>query len=478
MFKFDSTHIFASYIKQKLATFNLPKYKIYTKANKEYFERYGTESKEIIGTLEYHVKDNQGGDTNSSGLSTHTRYIQYIKDGRIKEYVIKQQNDGTFLPGKWVDIGPYDALKPKVFNYDRPDLNYTKKLLLKNNTYDYYTHEYLGDYLRFKRDYNNVDLMPLYNCFSNHICTQFYADINGNIFDTSDTNYKIYYFPVKLFKEYTIAISSELPIEICCGIYGKYQDSRIKFAPLYTATYQRINSSIFSAPFLYTKLTSLDSLVHIDSAVELAQNEGDLKMFIKVPVANKSSIVVLEGNYCNYNDTIFTLSSRETNHAVTNYSTEDRVIDSNAAGDITWQSCQDFSHFKAVTPLQLLKLNTGESYPFADRLVEYLVDQAITPEDTIIDNVERVKTVMEYNNHDFTNTSFWEDKIRCIAYDYITTQADDRSHASSPTNVQLNTFDINHDILGYIDRTVEVNYSAKHKDNNVTIAGVDIYKGE
>ena len=46
----------------------------------------------------------------------------------------------------------------------------------------------------------------------------------------------------------------------------------------------------------------------VDSEAELAQNERDLKLFIRVPQSNTSTIVVLEGNYLNWNDFTATLA--------------------------------------------------------------------------------------------------------------------------------------------------------------------------
>jgi hypothetical protein len=105
--------------------------------------------------------------------------------------------------------------------------------------------------------------------------------------------------PVNLFQTYTVAINSESPVEMCCGIYGDYPDPRDKFKDLPRLTYKRVSQSLFSAPFLYDLLTydKLGSLINSTLAMELLQNEGDLKLFIKVPKTNNSSIVVLEGDY-------------------------------------------------------------------------------------------------------------------------------------------------------------------------------------
>lgn len=95
MFNFESQHILTGYIKQLLASFNLPKY----------------------------INEEEG----------------------------------------------YIITKDYNYYYNKPVKNYTKNLQVQNNIYNSYTHEYLGDYLRFQRDYNHLDLMPLYNCFSNKL---------------------------------------------------------------------------------------------------------------------------------------------------------------------------------------------------------------------------------------------------------------------------------------------------------------------
>ena len=107
-------------------------------------------------------------------------------------------------------------------------LNYTKKLNIKDGVYDSYTHEYLGEYLRFLRDYYNVNLMSLYNCFSDRAATNINLKFsiskridseNSEIINcefADDDLYKLYVVPVKLFKNYTIAIDSAQAVELCC----------------------------------------------------------------------------------------------------------------------------------------------------------------------------------------------------------------------------------------------------------------------
>lgn len=579
MKKFNTSDLFTGYIKQLLHDFNLPKYKVYTRAHKDYFEKHPTESPEILGTEKY-----INGDT-----SLNIRYFPYIKDGEIQEYI----------NGKWTNIRENKPGYDKTYTYNKKILNCTKNLKINSNVYDSYTHEYLGDYLRFHRDFLDLNLMPLYNCFSNRACDKLklnwtIGDVENNgakiTFDTSDSNFKIYMIPVKLFQKYTIAIDSAYPIEMCCGIYGDYQDKRPKFVNIPKYTYKRVATSLFSQPFLYDLLAYTDdnetnTLLErfLDNEkIELAQNECDLKLFIKIPVQNDSSIVILEGDYRNWNDNLYAdkpyiqinvdayytsvptttaqndigkvylvnqndgtdvrlykviaatqpNETADKNHLVQTYvgelfgldpedefmssrfnfvyddsiSTKKTLVeafddyknlttteftkpfiayfnnkynnDSIGKGpslllitkglvkrnnkttvnlDTHLQSIANNHNFVLATPLQLLHLNTKEQHPFADRLIEYLVGNAITnSENEIYDNVRRAQKALKSNVQDtyysINIPGVWSNSMRILFYEYMT------------TNKQTNKFNINHDILGYVDKDVEKYYQATFDD--------------
>ena len=452
MFKFNDTNILTGYIKEMLASFNLPSYKVYTRQQREHFEETGEESNVIVSQ--------EASKASEVAPEKHPCFVSYIKDGSVQQYV-KNKEDNSYT---WKVIAD-----PYLYNIFVP--NETKNYVIKNNIYDYYTHEYLGEYLRFIRDFHNVDLMPLYNCFSDHICNNIELtfdigkeDKKSITFSGSNPEYKIYMLPVKLFQKYTIAIDCQQKYELCCGIYGKYLDTREVFRQIPGKTYKKVMGQ-FNKPILYDLAELLPSKLAIGSDADkkqweetmtwLAKNECDLKLFIKLPASNNSSITVLEGDYRSWNDSYGVGINKAQNKTVLNFEASDE--------------CLSNSNLKLITPLQLLKFNTGKSYPFADRLVEYLLGNTITPLDEIADNIKRVQTIALKNGQVNKADGIWTDKLQKILYSFM----------NSEELTQSNKKETDHDILGYADKDVENAYYAKMTNGGVeTLLQVDLYKNE
>lgn len=438
MQKFNNSNIFTGYLKQLLHDFKLPQFRVYTKENKRYFEKYGKELHIIESEPD---RDNSGPE-----YPTHVRNIVYLRNDKFQKYV----------NGAWETINLGQELKKTANNYTR--------LSIKDQIYDSYTHDYLGRYLRYIRDMHNIDLMPLYNCFGYETPNELKIEIaDGDkttaTFDSSDNNYKIYILPARFFQKYTIAIDCAKTVEICCCLYGRYQDKRSLIEELYKKTYFKTSHAIFSQPFVYDKLSDIDEFLSKESVLELGQSERDLKLVIKLPADNRSSITVLEGDYHNWNDErLFGPGVRierpTHNRAIINFEADDDSLENLA--------------FKPITKLQLLCLNTGESYPFADRLIEYLSDNAITDLDTISDNVARAQKILSENGNAIKQNGAWNDRMRLMFYDYMN-QGRERNNISDDG--------VFHDMLGYVDKDVEKWYKSKNADGSDrnSLADIDIY---
>ena len=549
MFKFNNNHIFTGYLKQLLASFNLPKCRVYTKELEKQQADYETNiqnwksaldsreakrevlKKELESNLakinnettpvkdlpdlkterikklkeyagcqaeiytlkklisnypniipttyhsNYPIYPSTIPDDSQPKYPTKMRYAPYLKDGYLQVYTDGEWHNchSSFDSSSSHDKFHKNAKIPYAqipYSYGQKILNYTKNLQIQNTVYDSYTHEYLGDYLRFHRDFANINLMPLYNCFSNRACPHLDLSFTiGNNYEVkfkTDQSletalYKYYMVPVKFFKNYTIAIDSSASIEVCCCIYDEYHNKDNDFIEIPKLTYQCFGDLQFKTPVLYTKLQNLNSLLldpeHAEN--DLCQQEDNLKLILKIPANNNSSIVILEGDYTKYNDSaaktgMEAAALTEHNKTIINYENLD--------------ACEFLSD-KLITPLQLLRTNTGESYPFADRLVEYLVGNAITVNEEIKDNVVRAKTIIGANCEPevysiVPEDGIWEPILQCLVYDYI--------NNTPKTNIH----DINHDILGFIDKDVEKWYAAKNNGAETTIANVDIYKDQ
>ena len=128
--------------------------------------------------------------------------------------------------------------------------------------YDSYTHNYLGRYLRFYRDYTGIDLMPLYNCFAEtSVTTLDIKDNTGTSLMKSDSEHTIYIVDILPYHEYTIYIDSQFGVECIAGYYdndalfdlGSLKTEGVAFP--YKSTYMKEGGCKFNKPFVYDKLS-------------------------------------------------------------------------------------------------------------------------------------------------------------------------------------------------------------------------------
>lgn len=416
MLKYNNNHIFTGYLKQLLSNFNLPTCKVYTKDFANYFDKYGKEDPRVLESI------------STLGKGCIAVQTNYIKDREIQHLYWDYSNNGDRKTCYW------RKSSEAIFDPEVALPGVTKTLKSTGIEYDQATHEYLGDYLRFIRDYYDVNLMSMYNCFSNKICNNITCSIKSNItidFNSYDPNFIIYVLPVKLFEKYTIAIDCHSGVEMFCGLYGKSLDTSNKAKSIITKTYLKLNNCSFRRPILYDKLSSdfwnfeTDSANTLSALVDekrtfatrwdIIAREKDLKLFIKVPASCRSSITILEGDYRGYNDYKYDFEQIGSGSldGVWRYKANHTVVNLNNKVD------DSETKFKPISKLQLLELNTGESYPFADRLIEYLSGNTITPLDNISDNIQRVQKIASNNQYYPKIKGLWDDKLQKLVYDQI-----------------------------------------------------------
>ena len=416
--KYNSNHIFVNYIKQLLSSFNLPQIKVIDNNTPVRFEGV------------YINKDTE----------------------QVESYKTIVDKSGKAI---------LDKSSLHHYSFNDPLLNMTKNFIIKDNIYDNYTHKYLGNFLRFIRDYTGINLMQLYNCFSNEIPLN--LDIRFELnnkqlinISSKDTNYRYYILPVKLCKEYTIAIENTSAIEMFCCYYDGNNlidgvshsgeeintNSNKKLASL---TYKKINNSFFNKPFLYDNLLNIDKSEFYE---EMLQYEKYLNLVIKLPYDCKSSIVVQEGNYLANNDYEYDNYNKKKKLNTPQYF---RINSIDKDGNYIMSTNTLPKDY--LTLNQLTNMNNYISYPFADRLLEYLIFNVITPIDEIDKNIYRTQLglLSRYNNGKvgtklFTgHAGIWDDKLREVIYRI----------AVEESTAEGRVIDNNFDILGYVDKDIE-----------------------
>jgi len=304
--------------------------------------------------------------------------------------------------------------------------NITTKFIGKTNFYDSETHYYLGEFLRSIRAIDSIDLMPLYNCFGGEYIDGIYfekptdTEKTGNskledfgITRTSvDSGYKILSVPIKFGREYTIAIDSDCGIETIPVIYsqtGIIEDRTIKLLQVNSGACHKFDRCSFQG-----RDVMVSALTYVDStsggtgteAEFLGQYEKFLRLLIKVPSSNKSSVVVFEGNCANIiNTNTRNINIHKSLVPASNNPDDKNVIEvpQNLVGMITTPKMNFF--------------NDGNIYAFSDTLIQYLLLGVICGVDPINENIIRVQEYISSNEFRKANGSVYTKPYRRGVWD-------------------------------------------------------------
>lgn len=312
--------------------------------------------------------------------------------------------------------------------------NITTNFVSNSYEYDYETHKYLGEYLRMVRDLHDIDLMPYYNCATNKIADNIrirydktnreYRVISDNI---KDDGFKTIIVPIKFNQDYTIYINSSFPTKLTSIFYDGYNK-----VTQFKSDILEYSSMSFSKPVLY-KVTQQPELNRNDMFYRKY-----LTLLVQVP-KRCNQIIVLEGNYVNNK----LKTSNLTNEVTQVYFGE---------CDINDLPQTDIDNYCKVYP-SLIRGLKNEMYAYSDRLIEYLLLNAITQEDDISKNIERVQSYISgYECDKFNGIRFklpftkgvWNNEMRLFIYNLVT---------KNFTNKKVDSITI--DVNGFVDKDSE-----------------------
>ncbi len=216
--------------------------------------------------------------------------------------------------------------------------------------------------------------------------------------EEASADYRVVAVPVLFDTTYTVALSCDSDIMMSGVIYDNGMIPVNKLSTDQEINTDRRNMKSTYSEYLYhsiaikrnTQFTSpftfsipLANVVFSSDAKlsetvkrELYQRQKYLYMIIQLPKNVETSIIVLEGDYTN--KTIFN-----------KFDDEGEVI-SNDFSEVD-QSVTQRLRASDVAPLSLLCYNTGVSYAFSDRLIEYLLLNVIYPQETLSTNIANIQ---------------------------------------------------------------------------------------
>lgn len=367
-------------------------------------------------------------------LSGNTYYViaegSTISDSTIWQYRLVYNDYPGYLNDEIASYHVLSSYIPEVYYR-----LYTQRYLSAYDYYDSETHKELGRLLRFYRSVYQLDLLSFYNCWDGSYLDGFIVS-NDELEESVVTSNKLIKVPIKFNKKYTIAIDCNSEVKIIPALIKLNDKLTVKLGVGNNVDLCHVVATKCLGVSRYNQLSfinpvvieipneSSDNLNTIEGSVVnssvtvsefLQRYENDLYLIIQVPASNDSSIVVLEGDYT---------ATKTTN-----------------IFNMSYLRCLSFDQFNnyLLSDLSLLMLNDKISYPFADRLIEYLLDNVITNRDEIGDDILRVRKQLGESVIYDVDSVAWDEYLRKTVYDlYMNTSATSKL-----------------DISGFVDKDVE-----------------------
>ena len=368
----------------------------------------------------------------------------YIYDNNV----IKCTKTGTF--------------NPEAVSYVRNEANYIlvpdgiityEQYVPSSSYYSSKTHERLFRYISYLKASTGLNLFPFYNCYGGKeisglkidsfkkdpltcgfdyvegVTTNasdmstwekvvvgpsttagftYLSELSGGYSAVENTTDRLVAIPVKFGHTYTIALECPSRVSGRCFFLNdsgtpltfedEYSNNIDPSSYLGTSIFQQ-GASQFTSPFVYT-VPLIENISDSNLLQKLYAHEGSLYLVLQMPKSCNSSIAVLSGDFLSCVG------------EVSNKNISPDWYDRDENGNITrlplnWEDT--WSHIvttpvpQATTKLipRLLNYNTGISYAFTDRLVEYLTNNVINSEDPISGNIRRIQQVIETKDFQF-----------------------------------------------------------------------------
>lgn len=242
-----------------------------------------------------------------------------------------------------------------------------------------------------------MNLMGLYNCFSNRLLSDIALPItlsnNGSTkwYDSNPNNIqynKITLFPIKIGETYNIKIfnnlNSSIVVQPVFYVNGKlrgipYDESNNELL-MFKPEYYNKNSFVYKLDLDQFVSSSVSTVVpysvkKLRSSIKLYTADGSTIPSDKTP----SSPLVM-------NNQIKTIiNNQNILYLMVQVPTSDKEL---------LISVVEQPHYVNPINISLLISNPGYNQPFSDKLIEYLLGNVITPIDEIPQNIERIQSIL------------------------------------------------------------------------------------